>query len=222
MILLISGFFLFKGTFLYNPWLQLFLTSAFLVKFPIFLTHLWLPKAHVEAPVAGSIILAGVLLKLGGYGLYRLAIFFSWTFYNSIIMIIRIFGGAFLGILCVRLSDIKVIIAYSSVVHMALIIGALISLESFSPPGIWLTILAHGLVSSGLFAGANIIYEQSHSRSILLNKRFLTFNPFFSIFWFILLIINFRGPFTLNLFSEINLIVRVLITSLIFLIPIFF
>jgi NADH:ubiquinone oxidoreductase subunit 4 (subunit M) len=73
-----------------------------------------------------------------------------------------------------------------------------------------------------LFAGANLIYEQSHSRSLIFNKGLLTFNPLFTMLWFVLLIINFAGPFTLNLFSEINLIIRVTGASMAFLFPIFF
>lgn len=199
-------------------WFSLTLVTAFLVKFPIFMFHLWLPKAHVEAPVAGSIILAGVLLKLGGYGLYRLAALWFIGPANYFI-IISILGGAYLRILCCRLTDIKVIIAYSSVVHMSMIIAALLRLEKTRLLGIWWIILAHGLVSSGIFAGANILYEQRHSRRILINKGGLRFNPAFSLFWFLLLIINFRGPFTLNLLRETNLIMGVLSISFFYLSP---
>ncbi len=214
-----SGFYLFNSSSL---WVNLTLITAFLVKFPMYLVHLWLPKAHVEAPVAGSIILAGVLLKLGGYGLYRLSFLIVISFLNKFTATLRLFGAVTLACVCCRLTDIKVIIAYSSVVHIALIILALISLERIRTGGIWWVILAHGLVSSGLFACANIFYEATHSRRMLLNKGFLSFRPALTTAWFLLLIINFGGPFTLNLYGEVNLILTTFSFSSYFLILVFF
>jgi NADH-ubiquinone oxidoreductase chain 4 len=98
--------------------------------------HLWLPKAHVEAPVSGSMILAGVILKLGGYGLYRLAGFFFMASLNLWFSLLRGVGGRILAILCCRIMDIKVLIAYSSVVHMSLIIVNLINLRSAGFSGV--------------------------------------------------------------------------------------
>jgi NADH-ubiquinone oxidoreductase chain 4 len=109
--------------------------AAFLVKFPIYLVHIWLPKAHVEAPVSGSIILAGVLLKLGGYGIYLISLFILGRMNCLLISVIRMIGGSLLGILCCRVTDIKILIAYSSVVHMALIILNLSLLENIGLPG---------------------------------------------------------------------------------------
>ena len=181
---------------------------AFIVKFPVFTLHLWLPKAHVEAPVSGSIILAGVLLKLGGYGLLRMRMLLSSSDTFNFISIIILGGGRILRVLCIGTSDIKIIIAYSSVVHIALIVIAL-KWELFTGlTGGIIIILSHGICSSGLFALANSIYERSHSRSFILNKGSATNNPLIVPIFFILISANFGGPFTLNLLGEVLLIIN--------------
>lgn len=98
---------------------------AFLVKFPMFSVHLWLPKAHVEAPVEGSIILAALLLKLGGYGMIVFNPLYNAPGLLRLIQAFSLIGGLRAAVLCLRQKDIKVIIAYSSVCHMALVISSL-------------------------------------------------------------------------------------------------
>nr|UYC28873.1 NADH dehydrogenase subunit 4 [Cardiastethus sp.] len=191
-----------------NVYLYLGLILAFLVKLPIVFLHFWLPKAHVEAPVAGSMILAGILLKLGGYGLMRV-LYFMNVFalkYNWIFMGFSLFGMIMVGLLCLIQVDIKSLIAYSSVAHMSLVICGILSLNYWGLLGSLVLMIGHGLCSSGMFALANITYERSHSRSFFVNKGLISFMPSMTLLWFLLSINNMASPPSLNLLGEIMLI----------------
>lgn len=195
--------------------LYLFLVFAFLVKIPIFLVHLWLPKAHVEAPVSGSIILAGVLLKLGGYGLIRVfPIIINISLKLNIFWIIlSLVGGFLVRIICLRQIDLKALVAYSSVAHISLVIGGLMVLLRWGWGFSYSLMIAHGLCSSGLFYLVNLTYERLGSRRLLINKGILTFIPGVTIWWFLLCSRNIAAPPSLNLIGEIGLLNSILAWS---------
>lgn len=207
---------IYVGTEIYNSSLMgcvwyLVTVFAFIVKLPIFIVHLWLPKAHVEAPVAGSMILAGVLLKLGGYGLIRVLPIFrlanknlSWIWVR-----VRVVGGTIVRIICLRQVDIKALIAYSSVAHIGLVLCGLVVFGWWGLNGALIVIVGHGLCSSGLFCLANIVYERISRRRLLIRKGLLNFIPRIGLWWFLLRAGNMAAPPTLNLLGEVSLIIRV-------------
>uniref|UniRef100_A0AAU7YV59 NADH-ubiquinone oxidoreductase chain 4 n=1 Tax=Sinophasma brevipenne TaxID=3127808 RepID=A0AAU7YV59_9NEOP len=180
---------------------------SFFVKIPMFFVHVWLPKAHVEAPVSGSMILAGVLLKLGGYGLFRVfsLLLISGLSYNYIWLSISLIGGLFVSLVCLRQSDIKSLIAYSSVIHMGLVLGGLLTFNYWGMYGALVLMIAHGLCSSGLFCLANIVYDRLGSRSLYIIKGLICFMPTMSLWWFLLSSYNMAAPPSLNLMGEIML-----------------
>ncbi len=187
-------------------WITFFL--AFAAKIPVFPFHIWLPEAHVEAPTIGSVLLAALLLKLGVYGLIRfgLPLFpYGQEYFKHFIVILTICSFFYTNLTAIRQVDIKKIIAYSSVVHMNLIVLGILCISVESLDGAIYQMLAHGIVSGALFFCIGIIYERFKSRFLWYYGGVAFLLPLYSIFLFIFILANISFPTTSNFIGEMLL-----------------
>jgi len=195
---------------------------SFAIKIPIFPFHIWLPEAHVEAPTEGSVLLAGVLLKLGTYGFLRFIfpILPNASYYFSpLVLLLSSLGVLYASLTTLRQIDIKRIIAYSSVAHMNLCIIGLFNFDVISFVGSVLLMIGHGIVSGGLFFLIGILYKRYHTKLIYYYSGMVYTMPLFSTFFFLFTLGNISMPGTSNFLGEL-LILNGLVIQLNFLLVI--
>ena len=181
--------------------LILCLTLGFIVKTPMYLVHVWLPKAHVEAPVAGRIVLAGILLKLGSFGLLLFCPLLSGG-PLLLYLFLSLLGRVVCGAICTRQWDSKSLIAYSSVVHIGVVtVGVVLGSELGYFCAV-LIVIAHGICSPLIFAVAYLLYSNTHTRLLSSNRGHLGI-PLYRLILFLLLAINMGVPPFINLWREV-------------------
>jgi len=188
---------------------EIFIFLAFFaslaVKIPKFPFHIWLPLAHVEAPLAGSILLAGVLIKLGSYGFIRftLPLFpYACQYFSPLIFTLAVLAIIYASLTTIRQTDLKRIIAYSSIGHMAVIMLAIFTLTITGIEGSIFLQLAHGIVSSALFIIVTILYDRHHTRIIKYYRGVTTTMPIYSSIFLFFTLANIAVPLSCNFIGE--------------------
>ena len=182
-----------------------FLIMIFRVKLPLFILHIWLPKAHVEAPTVGRILLAAILLKLGAFGFLKFILIINSLILLEIIIIISFLGGIFSCFLCILQRDVKALIAYSRVVHINFILLGLLLKNFLIKYSFVLIIFFHALISSIIFFKAGIIFQNWKSRKIYFRSISRAPNKLILVILIIIFVLNFNIPPSLGIIPEIHL-----------------
>lgn len=195
----------FKFPYNLQIWLWLAFFASFAVKMPMWPVHTWLPDAHVEAPTAGSVILAGVLLKMGGYGFIRVSLPMfpdASVYFAPLVFALSIIAIIYTSLVALVQEDIKKLIAYSSVAHMGFVTMGLFSMNEQGIQGAMFTMISHGLVSGALFLCVGVIYDRMHTREIKAYGGLVNRMPMYAVVFLILTMANVALPGTSGFIGE--------------------
>jgi proton-translocating NADH-quinone oxidoreductase chain M len=189
---------------------------SFASKIPLFPFHIWLPEAHVEAPTAGSVLLAGVLLKLGSYGYLRFCCtLFPYAnhYYKEVIAMLALIGIVNTSLTAIRQTDMKRVVAYASVAHMNLIMLGVFFFSVEGVEGAILQMISHGLVSSGLFLCIGVLYDRFHSKVIEYYGGVAAVMPNFVLAFGVLIFANIAFPGTSSFVGELLILAGIFLNN---------
>jgi len=197
-------------TFQFQFWVFLAFGIAFAIKVPMFPFHTWLPAAHTEAPTVGSVFLASILLKMGTYGFMRfcLPIVPQASFYFAPLMIVlSLIGIIYGGFVCLSQTDMKKLVAYSSVAHMGFVILGIFTFSIYGFVGALFQMLNHGITTGGLFLLVGMVYERTHSRQIYDNAGLGKIMPIYMFFFGLFAVSSFAFPGTNSFVGELYVLI---------------